>query len=246
MAPTPRCSMDMGEELGGARMQTCAGHCCWPCCRLPVHMPATPTMNASRHPPPAPLASHPPPRSGFNISLEPSFSVSRLCWMLAFNGVVAVANLRGGEGARRAGALLQSPDSARLMPGLPAPAPAMQPSRHVHAPKAPPDPSPPQVASMALNGATLAVCAASRCVGRSSSHLPGLQSPFACPLRCPHRSAALSAVPCCACCCRTCLTTSRRAHRWGCCTALRLYYCSLGDAARKPCVRILHLRTRPA
>lgn len=33
---------------------------------------------------------------GFNISLEPGFSVSRLCWMLAYNGVVAVANLRGG------------------------------------------------------------------------------------------------------------------------------------------------------
>jgi prolyl oligopeptidase len=26
---------------------------------------------------------------GFNISLEPGFSVSRLCWMLAFNGVYA-------------------------------------------------------------------------------------------------------------------------------------------------------------
>lgn len=39
----------------------------------------------------------PPHRSGFNISLEPGFSVSRLCWMLAYNGVVAVANLRGGE-----------------------------------------------------------------------------------------------------------------------------------------------------
>ncbi|KAL4854888.1 Prolyl endopeptidase [Chlorella vulgaris] len=33
---------------------------------------------------------------GFNVSLEPGFSVSRLCWMLAFNGVYAVANLRGG------------------------------------------------------------------------------------------------------------------------------------------------------
>lgn len=33
---------------------------------------------------------------GFNISLEPSFSVARLCWLLAYDGVVAVANLRGG------------------------------------------------------------------------------------------------------------------------------------------------------
>ncbi len=33
---------------------------------------------------------------GFNISLEPGFSVSRLCWMLAYGGVYCVANLRGG------------------------------------------------------------------------------------------------------------------------------------------------------
>ena len=33
---------------------------------------------------------------GFNISLEPSFSVSRMCWLLAYDGVMAVANLRGG------------------------------------------------------------------------------------------------------------------------------------------------------
>ena len=33
---------------------------------------------------------------GFNISLEPSFSVSRLCWLLAYDGVYAIANLRGG------------------------------------------------------------------------------------------------------------------------------------------------------
>ena len=32
--------------------------------------------------------------AGFNISLEPGFSVSRLCWMLAYGGVYAVANLR--------------------------------------------------------------------------------------------------------------------------------------------------------
>ena len=33
---------------------------------------------------------------GFNISLEPGFSVARLCWLLAYGGAVAVANLRGG------------------------------------------------------------------------------------------------------------------------------------------------------
>ena len=32
--------------------------------------------------------------TGFNVSLEPGFSVSRLCWMLAYGGVYAVANLR--------------------------------------------------------------------------------------------------------------------------------------------------------
>jgi len=32
--------------------------------------------------------------AGFNISLEPGFSVGRLCYLLAYNGVVAVANLR--------------------------------------------------------------------------------------------------------------------------------------------------------
>lgn len=34
--------------------------------------------------------------TGFNISLEPGFSVSRLCFMLAYNGTYAVANLRQG------------------------------------------------------------------------------------------------------------------------------------------------------
>eukprot|EP00803_Ostreobium_quekettii_P007603 evm.model.scf_98.5 EVM.evm.TU.scf_98.5 scf_98:31915-34323(+) len=33
---------------------------------------------------------------GFNISLLPTFSVSRLCFILAYNGVSVVANLRGG------------------------------------------------------------------------------------------------------------------------------------------------------
>lgn len=33
---------------------------------------------------------------GFNISLEPGFSLSRVCWMLAYGGIAAVANLRGG------------------------------------------------------------------------------------------------------------------------------------------------------
>lgn len=32
--------------------------------------------------------------TGFNISLEPGFSVARLCFILAYGGVVAVANLR--------------------------------------------------------------------------------------------------------------------------------------------------------
>jgi prolyl oligopeptidase PreP (S9A serine peptidase family) len=32
--------------------------------------------------------------AGFNISLEPGFSVTRLCWMLAYGGIYAVANLR--------------------------------------------------------------------------------------------------------------------------------------------------------
>ena len=35
-------------------------------------------------------------RPGFNISLEPSFSVARTVFALGYGGVVAVANLRGG------------------------------------------------------------------------------------------------------------------------------------------------------
>lgn len=33
---------------------------------------------------------------GFNVSLEPGFRLSALCWMLAYGGVYACANLRGG------------------------------------------------------------------------------------------------------------------------------------------------------
>jgi prolyl oligopeptidase PreP (S9A serine peptidase family) len=33
---------------------------------------------------------------GFNVSLEPGFSASRLTWMRGYNGVFAQANLRGG------------------------------------------------------------------------------------------------------------------------------------------------------
>ena len=33
---------------------------------------------------------------GFNISLEPGFRLSALCWLLAYGGAYAVANLRGG------------------------------------------------------------------------------------------------------------------------------------------------------
>ena len=48
---------------------------------------------------------------GFNISLKPSFSASRLAWVLGFNGVAAVACLRGGgeygEDWHKAGTKLQ-------------------------------------------------------------------------------------------------------------------------------------------
>lgn len=33
---------------------------------------------------------------GFNVSLEPAFRLSALCWLLAYDGCYAVANLRGG------------------------------------------------------------------------------------------------------------------------------------------------------
>lgn len=46
--------------------------------------------------PPRPPTRPPAPFSGFNISLEPSFSVARLVFGLGYRGVVAVANLRGG------------------------------------------------------------------------------------------------------------------------------------------------------
>lgn len=43
-------------------------------------------------PPPLPRPLH----TGFNISLEPSFSVARTVFALGYGGVIAVANLRGG------------------------------------------------------------------------------------------------------------------------------------------------------
>ena len=70
---------------------------------------------------------------GFNISLEPGFSVSRVCWMLAYNGVYAVANLRGGE-ARRLGGRPTPPHNARPAPKRLTPSPA----------RVPPPPSPPR------------------------------------------------------------------------------------------------------
>jgi protease II len=34
---------------------------------------------------------------GFNISLTPSFSITRLIWLKLFNGIYVCANLRGGD-----------------------------------------------------------------------------------------------------------------------------------------------------
>lgn len=54
--------------------------------------PQTPIFSI---PNPAPSPPHTTP-PGFNISLEPGFSVARLVFGLGYRGVVAVANLRGG------------------------------------------------------------------------------------------------------------------------------------------------------
>ena len=47
-------------------------------------------------PPASPVPVHLYGYGGFNISLSPSFAVSRLIWLQQFKGIYVVANIRGG------------------------------------------------------------------------------------------------------------------------------------------------------